>query len=66
MEKVQLGDIVLYHDPETGQQFPAMITKLESQESAVLAIFGPGQGQFSAVPKDRGNQPGQWEPRPKH
>lgn len=62
-DEVQLGDIVLFRQDD-GTQIPAIIVRLDSQQSAVLDVFGiGGVGGFSD-PKARGTQPRQWVPRP--
>jgi hypothetical protein len=63
VSEVRIGDIVLYHDPNAGGQVPAMIVKLESQESAWLNVFTIHGSVALDTPKSRGDQPGQWEPR---
>ena len=62
-QHVTLGDIVLYNQQD-GTQVPAIITRLDSQESASLDTFGVGGVGGSTNPVDRGSQPGQWQPRP--
>lgn len=59
-----LGDIVLFTQ-EDGAQVPAIIVRLDSQNSAVLDIFGIGGVGGSSDPVQRGNQPGEWQPRPR-
>jgi hypothetical protein len=65
MSEVRIGDIVLYHDPDVGGQVPAMIVKLESQERAWLNLFTLHGSVALEAPRPRGDQPGQWEPRPR-
>jgi hypothetical protein len=65
MSEVRIGDIVLYHDPSVGGQVPAIIVKLESQESAWLNVFTIHGSVALQTPQPRGDQPGQWEPRPR-
>lgn len=63
VSEVRIGDIILYHDPNVGGQVPAMIVKLESQESAWLNVFTIHGSVALETPRPRGDQPGQWEPR---
>ena len=63
MNEVKIGDIVLYHDPNARAQVPAMLVKLESQESAWLNVFTIHGSVALETPLPRGDQPGQWEPR---
>ena len=65
MSEVRIGDIVLYHDPDVGGQVPPMIVKLESQELAWLNVFTIHGSVALESPKPRGDQLGQWEPRPR-
>jgi len=65
MNEVSIGDIVLYHDPAIGEQVPALIVKLDSQERAWLNVFTIQGSVALDTPKMRGAQPGQWEPRPR-
>jgi hypothetical protein len=65
MSEVRISDIVLYHDPNVGGQVPAMIVKLESQESAWLNVFTLEGSVALETPRPRGDQPGHWEPRPR-
>ena len=64
-EEVRVGDIVLYR-LEDGSQIPGIIDRLDSQQSAVLTLFGNGGAGGSADTIVRGDQPGQWQPRPRH
>ena len=65
MNEVRIGDIVIYHDPAIGEQVPALIVKLDSQERAWLNLFTIQGSVALDTPKPRGEQPGQWEPRPR-
>ena len=63
VSEVRIGDIVLYHDPNVGGQVPAIIVKLESQESAWLNVFTLHGIVALDAPRPRGDQLGQWELR---
>lgn len=65
MSEVRIGDIVLYHDPDVGGQVPAIIVNLDSQERAWLNVFTIHGSVALETPKPRGDQPGQWELRPR-
>lgn len=62
-QEVTLGDIVLLNQAD-GTQVPAIIVRLDSQESAVLDVFGIGGVGGSSSPVQRGDQAGQWQLRP--
>ncbi|HLI06699.1 MAG TPA: hypothetical protein VKV40_09035 [Ktedonobacteraceae bacterium] len=65
MQQVEIGDIVLVNQAD-GTQLPVIVVKVISQTSVIVYSFSIGGSGGSATPIDRGDQPGQWQPKPKH
>jgi hypothetical protein len=65
MQQVEIGDIVLVNQAD-GTQLPAIVVKVISQTSVIVYSFSIGGSGGSSTPIDRGDQPEQWQPKPKH
>jgi hypothetical protein len=59
----QLGDIVLLTQAD-GTQVPAIVTRVLSPTAVNLTWFTVGGSGGSTNPFIRGDQPGQWQPKP--
>ena len=65
MQQPEIGDIVLLYQQD-GTVTPSIVVAVISPTQVQLYNFGVGGSGGSSQIYDRGTQPGQWEPKPKH
>lgn len=66
--RARIGDIVLYRDDVTGEEWPAVVTRVFSETAVNLTVFSDGEHPFGKrmVQRDEtveGYALGAWRPR---